>query len=100
MENSFNDQLQEAVNALVNSTDKEEKMKHLANAFNLFSKETKNLQDAYERLKQRFDVVSNELEKKNEEYRKKAVELSTVSNYLNNILKNISQGILFINKEI
>ncbi len=88
--------LNDAANLALNSKTTEESMKHLAKAFALFSQETNRLEHAYERLQQRFNQVNNQLEKSDSELRKKITDLNSVTCYLNNILKNISQGILYI----
>jgi nitrogen fixation/metabolism regulation signal transduction histidine kinase len=88
--------LNEEANLALSSKTTEESMKHLIKAFALFSKETNRLENAYERLQQRFNQVNNQLEKSDKELRKKITDLNSISSYLNNILKNISQGILYI----
>jgi signal transduction histidine kinase len=88
--------LNEAANLALNSKSPDESIKHLAKAFALFSQETNRLETAYERLQQRFNQVNNQLEKADNELRKKITDLNSVTSYLNNILKNISQGILYI----
>lgn len=88
--------LNNAANLALNSKTTEESMKHLARAFALFSQETNRLENAYQRLQQRFNQVNIQLEKTDSELRKKITDLNSVSSYLNNILKNMSQGILYI----
>lgn len=88
--------LSEAANHALNSKTTEESMKHLAKAFALFSQETNRLENAYDRLHERFNQVNNQLEKSDLELRKKITDLNSITSYLNNILKNISQGILYI----
>lgn len=88
--------LNDAANQALKSTTTQESMKHLAKAFALFSQETNRLENAYERLQQRFNQVNNQLEKSDKELRKKITDFNSVTSYLNNILKNISQGILYI----
>ena len=93
------DQLKEAAQSAMQSNNIEDGMKHLANAFSLFSQETNKLKQAYFRLQNRFKDVNIDLEKANVELISKLTEIKTVSSYLDSILKNISQGILFIDKE-
>jgi PAS domain S-box-containing protein len=92
-------QLQEAANKALTSENVEEGMKHLSNAFALFSKEAGRLKNSYDRLRERFDSLNSELEHSNNELRQKNRELNTLNNYLDSLLKKISQGILFIDTE-
>ncbi|MFA5249786.1 MAG: ATP-binding protein [Parachlamydiales bacterium] len=77
----------------------EEGVAHLMEAFKLFSKESQKLAASYLELKERFEAVSLELEKKNGTLRKNLHELQGVCTYLTNILKNMAEGLLFINPE-
>ena len=88
--------LNEAANDALNSKTSQESMKHLAKAFSLFSKETSRLESSYERLSERFNKINYQLKKVENELCIKVKDLNSVSAYLNSILKNISQGILFI----
>ena len=99
MSDSLFQQLREAAQSAMKSKSVEDGMKHLAHAFALFSQETNRLKEAYFRLQQRFKDVNVELEKANTQLRNKLTELKTVSSYLDSILKNIAQGIIFIDKE-
>ncbi|MBI5346442.1 MAG: ATP-binding protein [Chlamydiae bacterium] len=99
MSESLIHQLQAAVDKALQSKNTEDGLKHLATAFSLFSKETHRLENAYMMLQHRFKAVNNELEKTNLELRKKISDLGVVSSYLDNILKNISQGIVFIDTD-
>ena len=74
----------------------EESIHHLAQAFQLFSKESQKLNESYQTLKKRFENVNLDLEKSNSELRKTIKELHSVSAYLSNILKKTNQGVLFI----
>ncbi len=96
MPDSLLSKLQQAANKALTSNTKEESIKHLATAFSLFSKETHRLENAYMRLQNRFKDVNTELEKTYLELRKKITDLHSITSYLNNLLKNISQGIIFI----
>jgi PAS domain S-box-containing protein len=99
MTDSLHLELQKAINRARESHNIDEGIKHLAMAFSLFSSETNRLGEAYSQLQNRFEQVSNQLEKSDKELRNKVIELNTLSNYLGNILKNISQGILFIDTQ-
>jgi len=90
------EELQKAVEAVINADTVELKAKHLAKAFSLFSFESRKLHDAYTRLQDRFQQVNHHLQKNESELRQKIVELAAVSNYLEHVLKNITEGILFI----
>ena len=99
MSKSLLTKLQQTADEALNSKSVEEGMKHLAKAFSLFSQETSSLQEAYVRLQQRFQTVNLELEKTNQKLREKINELDTIGNYLKSILENISQGIIFIDRD-
>ncbi|NGX28800.1 MAG: Sensor protein ZraS [Candidatus Anoxychlamydiales bacterium] len=88
--------LNEVANDALNSKTSQESMKHLAKAFSLFSKETARLESSFERLSERFNKINYQLKKAEDELCIKVKDLNSVSTYLNSILKNISQGILFI----
>ncbi len=70
--------------------------KALSKAFELFTKETVRLEEAYAELKKQFNTVNLKLEISNQKLQQKVSELDFNSYYLNSILSNISQGILFI----
>jgi PAS domain S-box-containing protein len=91
--------IEEAAKNAKNSTSVEEGMGHLAKAFSLFSQEASNLKQNYYNLQEKFKAVGSELETTNEQLQDKVAELKTLTSYLNNILKNMSQGLLFIDKE-
>ena len=91
--------IEEAAQNAKNSSSVEEGMQHLAKAFSLFSQEAARLKDNYYNLQEKFKAVGFELETTNEQLREKVSELKTLTFYLNNILKNMSQGLLFIDKE-
>lgn len=92
-------QLQEVAREALQSENLEEGMKHLAHAFSLFSQETGRLKASYDRLCERFETVNRELEQVNVTLRTKNKELSLITTYLDNLLKKISQGIIFIDRE-
>ena len=99
LHNSIFEKLKQAAKAAMESPTKEEGMRHLAQAFTLFSQETQRLKERYAQLESRFQEVNTELDTTNMQLRAKLIELQTLSSYLTNILKNISQGIMFIDKE-
>ena len=89
-------ELNKSANLALNSKSTQESMKHLAKAFALFSKETTRLENANVRLLNRFNKINYQLERVENEMRNKISDLDATELYLNNILKNISQGILYI----
>lgn len=74
----------------------EERIDALLQAFELFCQETSRLEAAYSALKQEFRSVNLELEETNEQLNQKVFELHQLTQYLENILSHISQGLLFI----
>ena len=88
--------LQEAAQTAQDANSSAESMKHLTNAFSLFSKEAKRLQNSYDILEDRFNLVNKKLLEKEKDLTSTINDLDSITSYLNNILKNISQGILFI----
>ncbi len=85
-------QLQESTQLALNSQNVQEGVQHLSRAFALFSEEAARLKSAYAKLQERFQTVNQELGVK-------AANLSRLTHYLNNILKNISDAILFVDLE-
>ena len=90
MSESRLEQLQQCTQKAKESFHPEEAIRHLSRAFSLFSEETSYLKSAYAKLQEKFLTVNQELAQK-------VGELNRVNAYLDNILKNIAQGILFIN---
>lgn len=88
--------LQKAAQAVSSSKTRQETINTLSNAFDLFSKETQRLETAYDEVKKQFKTLNLELEETNQKLQVKVLELDIVTYYLNSILSNISQGILFI----
>lgn len=78
------------------SKNAEEGVRHLSTAFQLFSEETGRLKEASAKLQQRLQSVNEELAQAHRNLLQKVAELGRVTHYLNNILQNISQGIVFI----
>ncbi len=88
--------LQQAAEAVISGQSAEDKISSLIKAFELFNLETQNLAGAYEALKDQFKAVNLELEESNRQLKLKISELDVITYYLDSILSNISQGILFI----
>lgn len=85
-------QLQQSAALALKSESVQEGVRHLSHAFSLFSEEAKRLKGAYVKLQEQFEVVNRELGIK-------IVELNRLTHFLNNILKHISEAILFIDLE-
>jgi signal transduction histidine kinase len=88
--------LKDAVSQLSKCKTQDEKIHALNKAFELFSIETSRLESEYEILKVQFKAVNNELEDANIALNRKVLQLDTITRYLNGIITNISQGILFV----
>lgn len=88
--------LNRSVRVIATTKEGEKKNQMLKQAFDLFSKEAQELKLAHEELRNRYQALNHELEATNRTLKNKVAELDFVSFYLNNILDNISQGILFI----
>lgn len=84
--------LQETANLALKSQTVSESVQHLTRAFTLFSEEAARLKNAYSKLQERFQTVNQELGVK-------AANLSKLTGYLTNILKNISDAIVFVDLE-
>lgn len=78
------------------ATEEEHDIHHLTQAFELFSKETSRLEKAYKKLQTQFKKVNLELEESNKQLNHKVLELGELTHYLNSILGNMTQGLLFI----
>lgn len=76
----------------------EEKIASLERAFQLFSGETARLDEVYQQLQKDFKDVNEELASANAKLLQKVRELDITTTYLKNILGNISQGLIFINR--
>lgn len=92
MSDNILQQLQLSADSALKSQSVEEGVQHLSRAFALFSEEAARLKSAYSKLQERFQTVNQELGVK-------VAELSRLTHYLNNILKNISDAILFVDLE-
>lgn len=89
--------LKHAVKEASAEPSQEKKIESLNRAFDLFTKESERLEKSYVDLKEQFKTLNIELEDTVKQLNQKLVELDAITYYLNGILSNISQGILFIN---
>ena len=85
-------QLQQSAELALKSESVQEGVQHLSRAFALFSEEANRLKSAYAKLQERFDGVNRELGVK-------VTELNRLTRFLNNVLKHISDAILFFDLE-
>lgn len=90
-------QLKAMTSQILASNTAAEKIESLKKAFQLFSEETTRLEHGYIQLKEDFRGINQELETTNTKLLQKVRELDTATNYLKNILTNMSQGLIFIN---
>lgn len=88
----MDNKLKEIGEKITASSTSEEQITLLTKGFELFSKETERLDSAYIHLKDQFGALNRKLSGK-------VQELHVLSEYLDNILKNMSQGLLFIDSE-
>ncbi len=73
------------------------KCRHFKTPLAFFSKETGRLEKAYTALQRRFKEVTQSLEDTRKELKFKIIELDDTNSHLNNLLKNINQGMIFVN---
>ncbi|NGX56432.1 MAG: Sensor protein ZraS [Candidatus Anoxychlamydiales bacterium] len=99
MSKSLFEDLKNAANKALTAKTKEESIKQLRLAFSLFTKETYRFSKVYQNMQQRLDLVKKELEKNQNTLKRKVEDLRSTTTYLNNILKNSSQGIIFIDMD-
>ena len=71
-------------------------VEHLKRAFEHFCAKTEHLEQAYSALQKKFNGVNVELEKSNEQLNEKVEQLNNTSAYLQSILGNMTQGLLFV----
>lgn len=88
--------LQETTSAVKNASTAQEKASYLDQAFELFKQETEKLAAAYWNLQKKFEAVNVELQTSNEKLNKKVVELNFITNYMDSILNQMSQGLVFV----
>lgn len=99
MTKSLLTKLQEVAAKALGSNNVEEGMRHLATAFSLFSKESEQLKSSYLELERNLEEVKGKLKLTNIKLLKKIKERDILYSYLDGILKNISQGIIFIDRD-
>lgn len=92
MSESILQQLQQSAEAALKSQSVQEGVRHLSRAFALFSEEATRLKSAYAKLQERFEAVNGELGAK-------VAELNRITRFLNNVLRHISDAILFLDLE-
>lgn len=92
MSESILQQLQRSADLALKSESVQEGVQHLSRAFALFSEEASQLKNAYVKLQERFDAVNGELGIR-------VAELNRITRFLNNVLKHISESILFLDLE-
>lgn len=88
--------LQNSAENLTEGKNLEERVSQLTEAFSLFSEETQRLERAYKDLQKRFSDVNAQLKDTNTRLQEKVLELDITTQYLNSILSNITQGIVFV----
>ncbi len=66
----------------------------LNQAFQAFSATTTKFQEAYNKLQEQIAYLSKELAEKNAELNRNVIELDQTQKYINNILENISDGVI------
>ncbi len=88
--------LQQAASQVTHMPAMENKIESLGKAFALFTAEAEKLQRDHEALKYQYQLKNRELQLANEALQSKLIEFDTITYYLNSILSNISQGLLFI----
>lgn len=96
MDKSRLEHLKKIVHEVGTTTNTEKQIELLTQGFELFSLETARLDEAYSSLKDQFKSVNHQLEETNNRLANKVQELHVLTTYLDNILSNISQGLLFI----
>ena len=88
--------LKKIVQEIGAASSQEKQIALLTQGFELFSLETERLDNAYGSLKEQFRSVNHQLEETNSRLANKVQELHVLTTYLDNILSNMAQGILFI----
>lgn len=71
----------------------------LQQAFDVFSRASRQLERSYEELKVRADRLAKELALTNEELQRQLGEKERISNFLNNILESVTSGILVVSQD-
>ncbi len=80
-----------------NGTEHESGTIFLQRAFEDFSQSTVELQEAFTSLQEKFENINKELEYKNVELERALAEKDEAKNYLQNILKSLTTGIVVAN---
>lgn len=88
--------LKSTTQAVKTAATPEAKAAYLDQAFELFKQETEKLAAAYWNLQKKFEAVNLELQSSNEKLNLKVAELKSTTNYLDSILSQMSQGLLFV----
>jgi PAS domain S-box-containing protein len=88
--------LKQTADAVKSAATPESKAAYLDQAFELFKQETEKLAGAYWNLQKKFEAVNLELQSTNEKLNSKVAELDFANSYLDSILSQMSQGLLFI----
>lgn len=88
--------LQNTANAVKSATTVESKAAYLDQAFELFKQETDKLAAAYWGIQQKLEAVNLKLQDTNEKLKAKVSELKLATSYLDSILSQMSQGLLFV----
>lgn len=96
MNKSRIEQLKKIILEIEASESYEKQLALLTQGFELFSLETSRLDNAYGDLNKQFLSVNKTLEETNLRLANKVQELHVLTSYLDNILSNMAQGLLFI----
>ena len=85
------------MNKPANGSEHESGTVFLQQAFEGFSQSTAKLQEAFISLQEKFENINKELEYKNVELEKALAEKEEAKDYLQNILKSLTTGIVVAN---
>lgn len=96
MDKSRLEKLKKIISEIGHSKSFEKQISLLTQGFELFSLETNRLDNAYGDLNEQFRSVNKTLEETNARLANKVQELHVLTTYLDNILSNMAQGLLFI----
>lgn len=91
--------LETAAQKISESKTPEERLEAFSESYQLFAKTTLHLEKSYHLLEKQFQKIKEQLQTTNDELRQKIVELDIAAYYLNSILLNMSQGLIFIGME-
>lgn len=90
------DELEEAKSSSTPLDRSESTFLALTKAFEIFSYQAKRLEKAYASLQDQFACVSHQLEDSNVKLSQKVRELDMINRYLDCLVNNMAQGLLFI----